>query len=132
VSFDSRAHENREFGGLFIEIVHQNRTHAVQQSHTRSSRQPVAKIEHNAPDARSNVLRVESKFCAHLQHGRVFDQYIAIHSPQALFFCVLDHAGEHVLIRPVQPEDMALYPDFLRDVSPDDLRLRFFAIARVG
>jgi acetyltransferase len=41
-------------------------------------------------------------------------------------------AGEHVLIRPVQPEDMALYPDFLRDVSPDDLRLRFFAIARVA
>jgi acetyltransferase len=40
--------------------------------------------------------------------------------------------GEHVLIRPVQPEDMALYPDFLRDVSPDDLRLRFFAIARVA
>jgi acetyltransferase len=35
--------------------------------------------------------------------------------------------GEHVLIRPVRPEDMALYPDFLRDVSAEDLRLRFFA-----
>jgi acetyltransferase len=35
--------------------------------------------------------------------------------------------GERVVIRPVRPEDMALYPDFLRDVSADDLRLRFFA-----
>jgi len=35
--------------------------------------------------------------------------------------------GEHVLIRRARPEDMALYPDFLRDVSAEDLRLRFFA-----
>jgi acetyltransferase len=35
--------------------------------------------------------------------------------------------GERVLIRQVRPEDMALYPDFLGDVSADDLRLRFFA-----
>jgi RimJ/RimL family protein N-acetyltransferase len=35
--------------------------------------------------------------------------------------------GEHVLIRRLRPEDMVLYPDFLRDVSPEDLRLRFFA-----
>jgi RimJ/RimL family protein N-acetyltransferase len=34
--------------------------------------------------------------------------------------------GEHVLVRRVQPEDTALYPDFLKDVSPEDLRLRFF------
>jgi len=36
-------------------------------------------------------------------------------------------AGEHVLIRPVRPEDGALYPAFLREVSAEDLRLRFFA-----
>jgi acetyltransferase len=35
--------------------------------------------------------------------------------------------GEHVLIRLLRPEDMALYPDFLTDVSAEDLRLRFFA-----
>jgi RimJ/RimL family protein N-acetyltransferase len=35
--------------------------------------------------------------------------------------------GEHVLIRRARPGDMALYPDFLRDVSAEDLRLRFFA-----
>jgi acetyltransferase len=34
--------------------------------------------------------------------------------------------GERVSIRPVQPQDMALYPDFLRDVTAEDLRLRFF------
>jgi len=35
--------------------------------------------------------------------------------------------GERVLIRRVWPEDMALYPNFLGDVSAEDLRLRFFA-----
>jgi acetyltransferase len=35
--------------------------------------------------------------------------------------------GERVLIRPVRPEDRALYPDFLANVSAGDLRLRFFA-----
>jgi acetyltransferase len=41
--------------------------------------------------------------------------------------------GERILIRRVQPEDMALYPDFLAEVSADDLRLRFFAdVARLS
>src|SRR5579862_9367784 len=35
--------------------------------------------------------------------------------------------GERVLIRPLRPEDMTLYPEFLHDVSDADLRLRFFA-----
>jgi acetyltransferase len=35
--------------------------------------------------------------------------------------------GERVLIRRVRPGDMALYADFLADVSAEDLRLRFFA-----
>ena len=35
--------------------------------------------------------------------------------------------GERVLIRRFRPEDKALYSDFLRDISSDDLRLRFFA-----
>jgi acetyltransferase len=35
--------------------------------------------------------------------------------------------GERVLIRRLQPEHMALYADFLSDVSAEDLRLRFFA-----
>jgi acetyltransferase len=35
--------------------------------------------------------------------------------------------GEHVLIRPARPGDVALYRDFVAHVDPDDLRLRFFA-----
>jgi RimJ/RimL family protein N-acetyltransferase len=35
--------------------------------------------------------------------------------------------GEHIVIRRASPEDKALYFDFLRDVSAEDLRLRFFA-----
>jgi acetyltransferase len=35
--------------------------------------------------------------------------------------------GERVHMRPLRPEDTALYPDFLRDVSTEDLRMRFFA-----
>lgn len=35
--------------------------------------------------------------------------------------------GERILIRPARPEDIGLYSDFLRDVSAEDLRLRFFA-----
>jgi RimJ/RimL family protein N-acetyltransferase len=38
--------------------------------------------------------------------------------------------GEKVLIRPLRPEDGALYPDFLAEVTADDLRLRFFAAMR--
>jgi N-acetylglutamate synthase-like GNAT family acetyltransferase len=38
--------------------------------------------------------------------------------------------GEKVLIRPLKAADAALYPDFLKDVTPEDLRLRFFASMR--
>jgi acetyltransferase len=35
--------------------------------------------------------------------------------------------GERVVIRRARPQDAGLYPDFLSDVSAEDLRLRFFA-----
>jgi RimJ/RimL family protein N-acetyltransferase len=38
--------------------------------------------------------------------------------------------GTSVLLRPLKAEDAALYPDFLKDVTADDLRLRFFAAMR--
>ena len=38
--------------------------------------------------------------------------------------------GERVLLRPLKAEDAALYPDFLKEVTVDDLRLRFFAAMR--
>ena len=38
--------------------------------------------------------------------------------------------GEKVFIRPLKPDDVRLYPDYLADVTPEDLRLRFFAPMR--
>jgi acetyltransferase len=38
----------------------------------------------------------------------------------------IDGIGD-ILVRPVRPEDEVLYPDFFRQVSPDDMHLRFFA-----
>jgi acetyltransferase len=38
--------------------------------------------------------------------------------------------GEKVLVRPLKPDDAALYPDFLAEVSADGLRLRFFVALR--
>jgi len=35
--------------------------------------------------------------------------------------------GTPLLLRPIRPEDEPLYPSFLRQVTPEDLRLRFFA-----
>jgi RimJ/RimL family protein N-acetyltransferase len=40
------------------------------------------------------------------------------------------HTAEKVHIRPLTVADAALYPDFLKDVTPEDLRLRFFAAMR--
>jgi N-acetylglutamate synthase-like GNAT family acetyltransferase len=38
--------------------------------------------------------------------------------------------GEKVHIRPLKVADAALYPNFIADVTPEDLRLRFFAAMR--
>ena len=38
--------------------------------------------------------------------------------------------GTRVLVRPLQPEDAALYPDFIAHVTPQDARLRFFVAIR--
>jgi acetyltransferase len=38
--------------------------------------------------------------------------------------------GTRVLMRPLRPEDAALYPDFVTNVAPDDARLRFFVPIR--
>jgi RimJ/RimL family protein N-acetyltransferase len=38
--------------------------------------------------------------------------------------------GTRVFVRPIRSEDAALYPEFLAAVTPEDLRLRFFAPTR--
>ena len=41
--------------------------------------------------------------------------------------------GQRVTVRPLRPEDAALYPDFFADVTSEDRRLRFFGpIAHVS
>ena len=35
--------------------------------------------------------------------------------------------GTRVLLRPLKPEDAALYPEFAAHISPEDARLRFFS-----
>ena len=38
--------------------------------------------------------------------------------------------GTRVLVRPLRPDDAALYPDFIAHVTPQDARLRFFVAIR--
>jgi len=38
--------------------------------------------------------------------------------------------GSPVLLRPLTPDDAALYPDCLSEITPEDLRLRYFAAMR--
>jgi RimJ/RimL family protein N-acetyltransferase len=41
--------------------------------------------------------------------------------------------GQRVTVRPLRPEDAALYPDFFAAVTPEDRRLRFFGpIVEIG
>jgi len=35
--------------------------------------------------------------------------------------------GTRVLLRPLQPEDAALYPEFVAHITLEDSRLRFFS-----
>ena len=35
--------------------------------------------------------------------------------------------GTRILTRPLEPEDAALYPEFIAHIAPEDARLRFFA-----
>jgi acetyltransferase len=43
---------------------------------------------------------------------------------------VVATAGDEVLIRPLRPGDVTLYPDFLAGVEAEDMRLRFLSRAR--
>jgi acetyltransferase len=38
--------------------------------------------------------------------------------------------GTRVLLRPLKPEDAALYPEFVAHIAPEDSRLRFFSAVR--
>jgi RimJ/RimL family protein N-acetyltransferase len=38
--------------------------------------------------------------------------------------------GTHVLLRPLEPDDAALYPEFVAHIAPEDSRLRFFSAVK--
>ena len=38
--------------------------------------------------------------------------------------------GTRVLLRPLRPEDGALYPEFVAHTAPEDSRLRFFSAVK--
>src|SRR5436305_13308291 len=38
--------------------------------------------------------------------------------------------GTRVLLRPLRPEDSALYPEFVAHIAPEDTRLRFFSAVK--
>jgi len=48
--------------------------------------------------------------------------------PQELEECSILPGGEHVLLRPIRPEDEPAHYEFLSRVSPEDMRFRFFGV----
>jgi hypothetical protein len=52
----------------------------------------IFEVEHDPLHARSNILLAKTEFSAHLQHGHVLSQHIAVHAPQTFFLGVVDDA----------------------------------------
>jgi acetyltransferase len=60
--------------------------------------------------------------------GRIGHPRLAIRPyPKEWERLIVIETGERLFIRPVRPEDEALYPVFLSQVTAEDMRLRFFA-----
>lgn len=55
---------------------------------------------------------------------------LAIRPYPARWKRVVSAGGANYTIRPIKPTDIALYPNFLAKISPDDIRLRFLAPRR--
>jgi acetyltransferase len=78
-----------------------------------------------ALDARVAVAPVEAKF-----KGSGHPRFAVRPYPTAWERDVTLNDGHNILVRPVRPEDEALYPAFLEHVSAEDMRLRFFSPIR--
>ena len=50
--------------------------------------------------------------------------------PKELEECVVLNNGAQVTLRPIRPEDAPAHLDFLRSLTSDDLRLRFFGVVQ--
>src|SRR5579864_4698155 len=67
----------------------------------------IFEIQHNAPDIGSSILRAKAQFGAHLQHCRVFDQHIAIDTPQTFCLGVVNDTPHQQPAEPVSLESRA-------------------------
>ncbi len=74
-------------------------------------------------DARMKVAPLAARSCGRLGHPRLAIRPYPKEWEQETTL----KDGRGVLVRPVRPEDQALYGDFFAHVTPEDLRLRFFA-----
>src|SRR5439155_8408974 len=81
--------------------------HLIGGSRQRDLRALTAQIEHDALHARSHLLGAEAELLAHLQHARVFGQYVAIDAPQACLFGVVDDTVHQYPAEPVTLEARA-------------------------
>jgi acetyltransferase len=78
-----------------------------------------------ALDARVAVAAVEPKF-----KGSGHPRFAVRPYPSEWERHLTIADGRRVFVRPIRPEDERFYPEFLARVSPEDLRLRFFAPLR--
>src|SRR5579871_3119281 len=81
-----------------------------------------AEVEYDAPQLRSDVLLAKAELGAHLQHGGVFDQDVAVDAAQALCSAVRDHTlhqqpAEPVPLQPRAHQDGELRSLFVELVS---------------
>ena len=74
-----------------------------------------------AMDARVRVAPVEGR------RGPVNPRFAVAPYPKQWERWLTGGDGRRVFVRPVRPEDEAMYRTFFAQVSPEDLRLRFFA-----
>ena len=74
-----------------------------------------------AMDARVRVAPVEGR------RGPVNPRFAVAPYPKQWERWLTGADGRRVFVRPVRPEDEAMYRTFFAQVSPEDLRLRFFA-----
>src|SRR6516165_6886036 len=88
---------------------------------------PLLADEHGmiALDARVVVAAVEPKF-----KGSGHPRFAVRPYPSEWERHLMVADGRRVFVRPIRPEDGRFYRDFLARVSPEDLRLRFFAPLR--
>ncbi len=74
-----------------------------------------------AMDARVRLAPVEGR------RGPVNERFAVAPYPKQWERWLTGRDGRRVFVRPVRPEDEAMYRAFFQQVSPKDLRLRFFA-----